>query len=300
MFEWSDIPVFLALARHGTTGKAAASLGVSQPTVVRRIAALERAVGLTLFLRGSSGFSLTSAGRALLEAADRAASAMQGVADTVEGLRQQRGERIRVTVLDQWETLLSPVIREHHRDWPHVQVQLRSSYRRFDIARGEADMALRAGVSFPEEDVLARQMPDCGWGIYIARDSEQPQNLKDLRNFPLAGGDGVLAMLPAIQWFERLAGPNGVAVRCNSFAAVRATIIQGVVGMLPCVAGGSDPALVPLAAPIGHLMVPLFLGVRREAIRRPPVRDLFERLSTHIHAQADLIGGHCPAPLLTD
>ena len=51
MFAWDDIAVFLAVYRERTTGRAAAALGVSQPTVVRRLAALEHSLGLSLFNR---------------------------------------------------------------------------------------------------------------------------------------------------------------------------------------------------------------------------------------------------------
>ena len=45
MFVWDDLRFFLAVARTGTSIGAAAELGTSQPTVVRRICALEAATG---------------------------------------------------------------------------------------------------------------------------------------------------------------------------------------------------------------------------------------------------------------
>lgn len=297
MFDWGDIPIFLALARHRTTGRAATALGCSQPTVVRRIAQFERATGLDLFVRDSRGVRLTEDGRHLLESCVRAAGAMQGVVDCIDSLRSRRDEQIRVTVLDQWEGLLTPVLRDFRTSWPGVEVRLETSYRRLDVAAGEADMALRAGVSFPEEEVLVRPMPDCGFGIYVSADldpSERPSSLHEVGRLPLAGGAGVLARLPSMQWFETLAGEGGISIRCNYFAAVRSAILDGAIGLLPCVAGGSDRRLIPLFAPIRHLMVPLFLGVRRDALRRPAVKDLFERLTTHIREETALIVGDLP------
>jgi DNA-binding transcriptional LysR family regulator len=294
MFEWGDIRVFLSLARHGTTGRAAKDLGCSQPTVVRRIAALEESLGFPLFTRGPTGFDLTESGSRLLPAAERAASAMQGVTDALTSLRQVEREKIRVTLLDQWEGLMVPVIQQHRIRWPGVEVQMLTSYRRFDLGAGEADIALRAGASFDEEDVLTRRMPDVGWGIYVSRtlaEDRRPRSLEEVSRLPMAGGDGNLALLPAMQWFEGLAGPSGIAVRCNGFAAVRAAIIEGAVGLLPCVAGGADAMLYPCFSPIDHLMVPTFLGARRNALQRPAVRDLFEALSHHIQGKAALMGG---------
>lgn len=294
MIEWSDLPIFLALARQGTTGRAASQLGCSQPTIVRRIATLERTSGLQLFTRGASGFVLTEAGAKLLPVAERAAVAMQAVEDQLECLRAADSEKIRVTLLDQWEGLLVPPIQRHRSRWPGVEVQMLTSYRKFDLPAGEADIALRAGTPFADDDVLERRMPDVGWGIYVARSlppSERPISLADVSRLPMAGGDGNIGLLPALRWFESLAGPAGIAVRCNGFASVRAAIMQGAVGMLPCVAGGADSALYPCFSPVEHLMVPVYLGVRRQALQRPAVRDLYDTLSSYVESQASLLGG---------
>src|SRR5215831_1372284 len=69
--EWSDLRVFLAIAREGTLGGAARSLGQTQPTMGRRLRALESAVGHTLFQRTADGFVLTDEGNAILVHAER-------------------------------------------------------------------------------------------------------------------------------------------------------------------------------------------------------------------------------------
>src|SRR6267154_2289616 len=69
--EWSDLRIFLAIAREGTLGAAARKLGQSQPTMGRRLRALERAVGQTLFQRTGEGFVLTDEGAAVLSHAER-------------------------------------------------------------------------------------------------------------------------------------------------------------------------------------------------------------------------------------
>ena len=63
--NWDDLRVFLALAREGTLTTAARSLGVSHPTVSRRVAVLERQIGARLFERLPDRFVPTSAGEKL-------------------------------------------------------------------------------------------------------------------------------------------------------------------------------------------------------------------------------------------
>ena len=69
--EWSDLRIFLAVAREGTLGAAARKLGQSQPTMGRRLRALEAALGQTLFQRTDGGFVLTDEGSAVLSHAER-------------------------------------------------------------------------------------------------------------------------------------------------------------------------------------------------------------------------------------
>src|SRR3954466_9819085 len=69
--EWSDLRIFLAVAREGTLGAASRKLGQSQPTMGRRLRALEQAVGQTLFQRTSDGLVLTDEGASVLGHAER-------------------------------------------------------------------------------------------------------------------------------------------------------------------------------------------------------------------------------------
>jgi DNA-binding transcriptional LysR family regulator len=296
MASYDDIPIFLAVARHGTNGRAAAAAGCSQPTVVRRIAALEQALGLQLFKRGAGGLELTSHGKALLDAAKSVEAAMRDVDDVAASLRIDSGDRITLTLLDQFDGFLMPVLRDHRSRWPSVQVQLITSYRRFDLSRGEADLALRAGVKPEGDNVTVRDMPIASWGIYgsskLAAEGLLPRAPEELAQHPIAGGEGNLALLPSFHWLEKHAGPNGFVLRCNSFAAIRSVIVDGIaISNMPCVVGERDPELVRCFPPIRELDVPLYLAARRDALRRPAVRDLFESIDRHLRANATILSG---------
>ena len=64
--SWDDLRIFLCLAREGTLTTAAKALGVSHPTVARRVQALERQIGARLFERLPDRFVPTAAGEELL------------------------------------------------------------------------------------------------------------------------------------------------------------------------------------------------------------------------------------------
>ncbi|MBX4871078.1 LysR family transcriptional regulator [Rhizobium bangladeshense] len=62
--DWSDVRIFLAVAREGTLGAAGRSLKLRHPTISRHLGAMEEATGQTLFQRTSDGHVLTEEGSA--------------------------------------------------------------------------------------------------------------------------------------------------------------------------------------------------------------------------------------------
>ena len=70
--DWDDVRVFLAVAREGSMRAAGRALGLSQPTIARRLAAFEATFGgPTLFDRLPEGLRLNAAGEQLVPAAGR-------------------------------------------------------------------------------------------------------------------------------------------------------------------------------------------------------------------------------------
>src|SRR2546429_5557485 len=75
--DWDDVRVFLAIAREGSMRAAGRALGLSQPTIARRLTAFEAGFGgQPLFDRLPEGVRLNASGEQLLAAAEDAESAM--------------------------------------------------------------------------------------------------------------------------------------------------------------------------------------------------------------------------------
>src|SRR3982750_1883418 len=81
---WDDVRIFLAVAEAGSVSGAARQLKLGQPTISRRLAEMEQAVGSRLFARGVGGATLTSAGERLLAPAKNMAEWAGEVARTAE------------------------------------------------------------------------------------------------------------------------------------------------------------------------------------------------------------------------
>src|SRR5262245_51240496 len=78
--DWDDVRVFLAVAREGSMRAAGRALGLSQPTIARRLAAFEASFGgLTLFDRLPEGLRLNATGEQLIPAAESVEGAVLGL-----------------------------------------------------------------------------------------------------------------------------------------------------------------------------------------------------------------------------
>lgn len=156
--EWSDLPVFLAIAREGTLGRAARRTGQSQPTMGRRLRALEEATGLTLFQRSSEGFVLTDDGEVMLRHAERMEAEAQALARDLAGSETGLEGMLRLTCSDWFgRIVLAPILAEFHRRHPGVVVETLTDARVYSLARREADLVFRI-TGFDEPEVIARRV----------------------------------------------------------------------------------------------------------------------------------------------
>ena len=92
--NWSDVRVFLAVVREGSTLAASKVLGMAQPTVAQRIDVLEHELGLTLFNRDTRGFTPTTEGRSLVKTAEAVEAAALAFEDQAASQTQARPIRI--------------------------------------------------------------------------------------------------------------------------------------------------------------------------------------------------------------
>jgi DNA-binding transcriptional LysR family regulator len=141
---WDEVRLFLAVAEEGSVSGGARRLRMTQPTLSRRLAALEHAVGASLFRRSVSGAALTSAGERLLGPARRMAEWAGEVGRAAE--RDDRGPQglVRVTAppIVAYD-FLAPFGAWLARQHPGLRIEVLASMQYLDLARGEADLALR-------------------------------------------------------------------------------------------------------------------------------------------------------------
>ena len=295
MFAWDDIAVFVALYRERTTGRAAALVGCSQPTVTRRIAALEQAIGLTLFERSPSGLSPTDAAHRLFPLAEQVERAICGLASEVGEIAGTGLNEIRLTFLDHFERLLVPVLRQFRARWPAIRTELLATDRIYDLERGEADIAIRGRARPESDEVVVHQLPDCGWTVFASAHSDEaeiPRTPAEVAEHPIALLDSSAGRLPIYGWLEAQARGTATPMRCSNYSALKSAIASGAaLSALPCTVGLGDPDLIPCFPPPEEFDVPIYLVARRAVLRRPPARELFDAIADFFDKNPALLTG---------
>ena len=274
--DWDDLRYLLALSRHGTLTAAAVVLGVTQPTVGRRLAALERQLRARLFRNTPQGAELSAVGEALVRRAIR----ME--AEALEATRLASGRDAGVTgrltiTASEWlvARVLGPGLGGLLRAHPGLRVDLVASARWANLARGEADIALRP-AAFQQQAVFQREVARLGYGLYAARDYLRTRGRPDFAR--RCQGHALLTMdedVPTADgpWLEEVVGEAAVVARTNGREGLAAMAAAGLgLACLPRLVGDGVPALERLAPPVAPPERRLWLGVHRDVRNLARVR----------------------------
>jgi DNA-binding transcriptional LysR family regulator len=160
--------MLLAVCRKGTLRGAARLLSVDQATVGRRIAALEKALGTTLFLRTSEGYVLTVAGEAARKAAQQMERSALELQRQIQGMDERLTGEVRITSTDSLAIdFVIPAIASLHKEHPDVRVRLDASIQVMSLSRREADIAVR-NVKPQNPDLITRCIARWPVGLFAS------------------------------------------------------------------------------------------------------------------------------------
>ncbi len=222
MRDWADMRMFLAIVDHGNLSSAAEHVGLSQPTLGRRLAALEQRMNVSLFVRTPRAMKLSDAGRAILENARRMEREMLAIEKAVDVESRGLCGEVRISATEGTGTdWLAPEMMDFHLRHPDIQIYIQVENSAADLLHREADIALRLGRP-TEPDLIARPLVTVGFGLYasesyIERHGELTSldQLVQHRMVGLATGAGHVNLNPGAE----LAGTGQFVFVSNSPAA---------------------------------------------------------------------------------
>lgn len=171
--KWDDLQIFLAVCDAGSLSGAARSLKVSQPTLSRRVAELEYALGETLFVRKNQGVVLTKTGIRLLPAAQGMAQWATEANRSLDAKSSPVSGRVRITTAPAYAfDFLAPFAETLKRKHPQITLEVLTSMEHLNLSRGEADIALWRQPS-DDPDLIALDELLFPIGAYASRDYAQ-------------------------------------------------------------------------------------------------------------------------------
>lgn len=227
--NWSDLPTFLAIADEGSLAGAARALGVNHSTVFRRLNALEANLETRLFERLPEGYVPTPSGERLVTLARRADDTLQQIERELTGRDLEPRGVVRVTAAPNIaRTIVAEAVAALRESHPLIRVSVLSGDTDYDLGRREADIALRATTT-PPEQLVGRRVAELFWSICRASGgrSEPPSSVSDLGGFPLIGAEAHLRNVGAFRWLEGAFG-DAIVARANDLSTMAALARAGV------------------------------------------------------------------------
>lgn len=274
--DWSDLRIFLAIAREGTLGAAARKIGQTQPTMGRRLRALETALGQTLFQRTADGFVLTDEGTAVLRHAGRIEDEAIALERHASAAETQLDGVLRLSSSDWFGTvMLSPVITAFGKRHPKVAVELLTDARLYSLPRREADLVFRI-KPFAEPEVISRKLLHIPYALYGKRGIKPPR-AGDGSGIRIVTMNAEFADMPDAIWLKRMLPNAEIASRSNN-RQVQAELCAGGGGLavLPRPLGDRDRRLVALDIGMTPPGRDTFVGYHRDLRRLARLRALLD------------------------
>lgn len=295
--NWDDLRFVLAVARAGTALGASRALGVNQTTVMRRIAQVEEDLGASLFERSQSGFRLTATGVCVAQAAERVEAEVHALDCELSAKKRLLSGVVRLTTSETLANrLVAPCLASFQKQHPGVRIELIADDRRLDVARGAADVALRAGSRPEGAGIVMTKMPVTPWSVYCSRgyaaENGMPASREEIRHHAVVGMEGPMSRLPGPLWIEAAAPDADVRVRSNSLTNLASTLRAGLgVATLPCFIGDGEPDLIRCMPPPPELDSELWIIVREDLRAEPHVRAFTNALAAYIRSLRAQLGG---------
>jgi len=297
--EWSDLRVFLTLAREANLAAAARRLGVSHPTVARRIKALEQAVGAQLFDRLPNGFALTAAGEQLVGDAEVMERAADSIGRRSAGLSEAAQQSVGTVRLSAGEALTAfiarrlPLLRAGRQC---IEFELAASHMLANLSRREADLLIREQV--PDlAGIVTRKLGRVAHAVYASRDvalrDSSPQALKQQT---WIGFDEDHDYMPGQSWTRALLDGARPKIRVNNWLVLQETVRAGSgLAVLPCYMGDAEPELRRVGGVLSEVWTDQWLLVHEDLRALPRVRSAMDGLIELFHAERATLEGRAGA-----
>ncbi len=290
---WDDFRYFLAVAKAGSLSGAARLMRVDQSTVGRRLVMLEASVGARLFDRTPEGYALTVAGESVRADVEKLQEGFLAVERRLAGDDTRLEGVVRVAITEVFANVfVVSHLPELHRRHPGLSLELLTGHATVDLARREADLAVRLGVAPTQPNLVVRQIGLTAFGLFASPDylaaRGKPRLHDGLHGHDVVCYGGELSAAPLARFTDEHAPKATVVMRANSVASVFEAVAAGLgVGALPCALGARGLKRI---GDVGGAM-PIRSIVHEDMMRNGRVRAVLSFFADVIELEARALRG---------
>lgn len=288
--DWNLIRGFIAVVEQGSLTRAAEVLGLSQPTLSRQIAELEKALGAPLFERVARGLKLTAVGDKLVEPARHMMTAARALSMAAAAQDNSLQGTVRITASEMVSAFVLPsLLRELARQHPEIQIEVVASNQVSNLLEREADIAIRM-VRPVQSALIARHLTDWPIGMYGHRDY-----LASLPSLPDKNQTAALPLMKQFRWLgldqsdQYIAGFRDAGIqidrhffdfRCDNHLVNWQAILQGLgIGITMCWLAERHEELEQVLVDQALPALPVWLTTHRELKSSKRIRTVFDFLA---------------------
>lgn len=290
--EWSDLSVLLAVCRAGSLSGAARALGQNHSTIFRRVNAIEAKTGVRFFERLPEGYAMTDAGQSALRYGERIEAEVQALGREVLGQDMRLQGKIRVTAPEGMITQITPkLFTEFCSLHPEVTIEVTGATVALDLARREADVAIRA-TNNPPDASLGRKVCGFKFAIYASPAYLKKNQGKPLSEQPWCLISGIIDWFVPHIWKKKSQAEQQVVFSSTNPLAVLNTAAAGMgLTALPCYLGDADKRLVRVGDFLEYRTMELWLLTHPDLRHTARVKALIAFLYEALLKDKDLFEG---------
>lgn len=283
---WDDFRVFVTVVRAGSFNRAAQILGTTQPTVSRRLARLEGAIGVRLFDRDKTGPTLTYEGQRIFNDASAAELSVMRAARKAKATARRVEGDCKLTMGDglaaYWLPRFLPMFFARH---PGVELKLFAAQ---DVAGDKKEIFdLHVHYYQPAQtDPVAVRLGTLHFMPFASRSYldafGMPRTVADLGNHRLLDFAQYLVGKGSWAAWSNEEAARQTALFTNASVVLGEAIKAGVgIGLLPTYGAAAEPDLVPLDLGL-TFQAPVFVSFQRDATKKWPVRVTLDFLRSTV------------------
>jgi DNA-binding transcriptional LysR family regulator len=296
---WDDFRLIQAIAEARSLPGAAERLGVNHSTTFRRLRQIEDALGIALFEKHRTGYTVTAAGEEFVALAARLDNDITATMRKLAGREITPSGELRVATNDSLLVhLLTPFFAKFRQSCPDVRLDILIGNQPLNLARRDADVAIRA-TDNPPETLVGRRAARIGWALYGASNA-LPGRARSgeidifAQNWVSLGEQ--LGGFKLSKWVAAHVPPDRIVYKLNTVLGLADAVEAGIgIGYLPCFIADARPALTRLTPSEPEFGADLWLLTHPDLRHSPRVRVFLDFLAAEIAKYRKFIEGETAA-----